>query len=426
MLRPDLRVDAKFHGIAAPVALDVVRRDVAHHHVVMHAHLDEERRAVVRDAEPAAAIRRVRDRPLPCPRVRDGVDRQRGPRRSRVVRADRERLGDVPDAQRRHRMQPRRGPQDGTLDGRRRGQLGIGGETLRRRDQHAHAVLGGRGEAHVHALEVELPTRRRREIHHRVHAVGGRVEGAEEDVVHLTGDDRHVRRELRCRVLDPLLLHPPAVALDRGTRHEGQLEPALGHAVARREHPQRRRVRDGQAAHEIGLVGREGDDALHQRQVLRTAEPRRVAEVPERLRPVVGQRFARDLRRRAAVGQRPVHGDGRAGPGRAAEIELPRLPRPQSFVRDLLREDLRIRREVEGFDRQQARRLMVAVLPGGRRRVHRDDDFRPQRAEEPHQAAQRLLVAPLLQRDRQALRVGEIRLAKEVAVPHAQLGEAVP
>ena len=100
----------------------------------------------------------------------------------------------------------------------------------------------------------------------------------------------------------------------------------------------------------------------------------------------------------------------------AVPEDPPRLPGTQ--VRELLRERLGVAGQLEGLERQDRGRRVVAVRPARLRRKARDHDIRAERPYHPHNIGEHLLVVPLREGLPVILRIAEVaRAAEELAAP---------
>src|SRR5258708_6054535 len=68
---------------------------------------------------------------------------------------------------------------------------------------------------------------------------------------------------------------------------------------------------------------------------------------------------------------------------------------------------------------------MMTVLAGRGRGIHSDNNFRTQRAHQPDESFQGLLLTPLVERGGEAFGVSPVELVQEIAVTNSDCREAV-
>ena len=245
-----------------------------------------------------------------------------------------------------------------------------------------------------------------------------------------SGHDRKIRRKGLGGMVDPVDPHEFQIPRHGRSRPEGQ-GGVFGPFRPGKSVPARGTGSfDRQPVEEVARAGPDGHDAGDRRERLLRgpAEPGGLRDRPEGLGSVVREGFARHGDRQAPVGKRAgqTHRQGQARVGSAAGIEeLPRPPERKALPEQLIGESSGVGR---GFDRlggQPPRGLVVAVLAGRGGRVHGDHHLGPQRPDEAHQSAERVVMAPAFEGDGKALGVGEIGLVEEVGLLHAQPPEGV-
>src|SRR4051794_18630030 len=137
--------------------------------------------------------------------------------------------------------------------------------------------------------------------------------------------------------------------------------------------------------------------AFDEREEPGTRKLGRASKPAKALRTMICGSLRRDSSGRSTIRESLVHIDSRRMPRlTAAEVELARLPNVQSFVLELRCETGRVGCGIKRFGRENASRLMVAMLAGHGSGIHGDHYLRPKRANQADEPLKRSLPAPFL------------------------------
>src|SRR6185436_19151732 len=103
----------------------------------------------------------------------------------------------------------------------------------------------------------------------------------------------------------------------------------------------------------------------------------RISKISKSLGTMIRQRFPGDLCGRPSIVESLNHRNrcDHLITTTAAIEQSARLPDREPFLRELQRKAIGISRSAECFGRQQTSSLMMPMLPGSWRRIHRDDYF---------------------------------------------------